>query len=152
MKPIVSIVAAAAMMAAGSAVFAHGHGDHEEHGYGESHEHHGDHGKHLAKGHYKFDTHDHEITRAWCVEHRDRLPVGFRTVDRLSPQLEARLRIGSVLDVQLRPLIQPVPVDLVRLLPPPPVDLRYMAIGGHVALLDAAHRLHDLLPLPPLPF
>ena len=43
-------------------------------------------------------------------------------------------------------------MDLMKLLPPPPTELRYAAIGGHVALLDAAHRLHDLLPLPPLPF
>ncbi len=161
MKTIVSIVVSAAMIAAGSAVYAKSHQDHDdqgdqgdryEHGSHASHHEHHDNGKHLAKGHYKFDHNDHEITRRWCEEHRENLPVGFRPVDRLAPELEAHLHVGGVLDVTLRSHMLPVPTDLVRLLPPPPPDLRYMAIGGHVALLDATHRVHDLLPVSPMPF
>lgn len=149
MKRFVSIAACFAFVVAGAAVLAKEHGP-EEHG--DSDKHHADQGKHLAKGHHKFDDHDREITRAWCVEHRERLPIGFRPDDRLSPEFEARLRVGSILDVALRNQIHPVPADLMRRLPAPPVSLHYIAIGGHVGLVDGAHRLQDLLPLPPLPF
>jgi hypothetical protein len=152
MKTLLSIVACCVMVVAGSAASAK---EHEEHGHGkheDNHGHHSDHGKHYANGHHKFDDHDREITRSWCAENRDRLPAGFRPDDRLSPEIEARLRVGSVLDVELKSRVVPLPTDLLKRLPPPPVDLHYVALGGHVALLDAAHRLHDLLPLPPLPF
>ena len=148
MKRIVSIAAGLAVVFAGAAVPAKDHG-HE--GHGESAKHHSDQGKHLAKGHHKFDDRDREITRSWCVEHRERLPIGFRPDDRLSPEFEARLRVGTILDVRLRDHIFPVPSSLVRLLPPPPINQHYIAIGGHIGLLDGAHRLQDLLPLPPLP-
>jgi Ni/Co efflux regulator RcnB len=123
--------------------------DHYSHDDQSSHE---DHGRHLAKGHHKFDDRDREITHAWCNEHRDRPPVGFREVDRLPPQLEIQLKVGAILPLDLRKHIVPMPTDLLHRLPAPPVDVQYVAIGGHVALMDQAHRLHDLLPLPPLPF
>jgi hypothetical protein len=112
---------------------------------------HEDQGRHLAKGHHKFDANDREIANRWCVEHRQSLPIGFRSADRLTPQFESRLRVGVVLDTDLRRLVHPVPSDLLHRLPPPPVDLHDIAIGGHVGMLDNAHRLHDLLPLPPMP-
>jgi Ni/Co efflux regulator RcnB len=148
MKRLVSIVAGLAVVFAGAAALAKEHG-HE--GHGDSNKHHQDQGRHLAKGHHKFDDRDREVTRVWCVEHRERLPVGFRPDDRLSPEFEARLRVGSILDIRLRNQINPVPSSLVRLLPPPPVSQHYIAIGGHIGLVDGAHRLQDLLPLPPLP-
>ena len=101
------------------------------------------------KGHHKFDDHDREVTRKWCVEHRERLPVGFRPEDRLNPEFEARLKVGALLDVHLRDHIYPVPSSLVRLLPPPPVNTHYIAIGRHIGVVDHAHRIQDLLPLPP---
>ena len=149
MRRLVSITALLAVVTVGAAAPAKEHGQEEHDG---SKKHHTDQGKHLAKGHHKFDDHDREITRAWCVEHHGRLPIGFRPDDRLSPEFEARLRVGAVLDVRLRNQVHPIPSDLLRRLPAPPIDLHYIAIGGHVALLDHAHRLHDLLPLPPLPF
>jgi Ni/Co efflux regulator RcnB len=140
MKRILSIVAGLAVVFAGAAAPAK-----EHHEQGEHH----DEGKHLAKGHHKFDDHDREVTRSWCVEHRERLPVGFRPDDRLAPEFEARLKVGTILDVKFRDHIYPVPSSLVRLLAPPPVNMHYIAIGGHIGLLDGAHRLQDLLPLPP---
>jgi Ni/Co efflux regulator RcnB len=134
MKRILSIAAVAAL------VFGAGIAAAKEHA---------DQGKHKAKGHHKFDDHDREVTRVWCVEHRERLPVGFRPEDRLNPEFEARLRVGTILDVRLRDHIYPVPSSLVRLLPPPPVSNHYIAIGGHIALIDSSRRLQDLLPLPP---
>jgi len=147
MKRFVSIVAGLAVVFSGAALAKeHGH-----EGHGDSNKHHEDQGKHLAKGHHKFDDRDREVTRVWCVEHRERLPIGFRPDDRLSPEFEARLRVGSILDIRLRNQINPVPSSLVRLLPPPPINQHYIAIGGHIGLVDGAHRLQDLLPLPPLP-
>jgi hypothetical protein len=136
-----------AAMGIGTAV-AHDH----EHSSKKKNNHHEDNGRHLAKGHHKFDDRDREITQTWCRQHRDRLPVGFRDVDRLPPQLDARLQVGIVLDLDLRKQIHPLPTDLLRQLPAPPTGVQYIAIGGHVGLVDAAHRLHDLLPRPPLPF
>ena len=130
----------------------HGENDQgEDHGY--KHGHHSDHGKHFANGHHRFDDQDRVIVESWCRENRESLPVGFRPEDRLTPELETHLRIGNTLDVRLQGLATPLPGNLVKLLPPPPPDLSYFAIGGHLALTDAAHRLHDLLPLrlPPLP-
>lgn len=144
MKRLVSIAAGLALVFAGAAALA-------KEGPGKPKKYHSDRGRHLAKGHHKFDDHDRDVVRTWCVERRDRLPIGFRPDDRLSPEFEARLRIGMLLDVRLRNQIHPVPSSLVRLLPPPPINHHYIAIGGHIGLLDGAHRLQDLLPLPPLP-
>lgn len=113
---------------------------------------HHDNGRHVANGHHKFDDRDREITTAWCREHRAQPPVGFREVDRLPPQIDAQLQVGVVLNFDLRKQIHPLPTDLLRQLPPPPVGIQYIAIGGHIGLMDGAHRLHDLLPRPPLPF
>jgi Ni/Co efflux regulator RcnB len=134
MKRILSIAAVAALVLGGGIAAAKEHSDN---------------GKHKAKGHHKFDDHDREVTRSWCVEHRERLPVGFRPEDRLAPEFEARLKVGAILDVHLRDHINPVPSSLVRLLPPPPENAHYIAIGLHIGVIDHAHRLQDLLPLPP---
>src|SRR5262250_3060477 len=107
MKRILVIAAVVALIVAGESTEAKEHADQ---------------GKHKAKGHHKFNDRDREVTRTWCVEHRERLPVGLRPEDRLSPEFEARLRVGAILDVHLRDQISPVPSSLVRLLSPPPVN------------------------------
>ena len=145
MRRLVSIAAFVVVVCAGTAAPAKEHG---QEGHDESKKHHTDQGKHLAKGHHKFDNHDRDLVRTWCVERHERLPVGFRPDDRLAPEFEARLRVGTILDVRLRNQIYPVPSSLVRLLPPPPISTHYIAIGGHIGLVDGAHRLQDLLPLP----
>jgi len=150
MTKLVAIAACMTLILAGSVAVAKEHGSQGHHASKKKHD--KDQGRHLAKGHHKFDDRDREITRTWCVEHRERLPIGFRPADRLAPQFESRLRVGVVLDVDLRRQIHPIPVDLLRRLPAPPVGVRYITIGGHVGLLDGANRLHDLLPLPPMPF
>ena len=149
MKRLFSVVACMTVVLSGNAALANEHWLHGHHG---SKKPHSDQGSHQAKGHHKFDDHDRELTHVWCVENRERLPIGFRAVDRLSPAHESLLRVGAVLDVDLRKQIHPIPVDLLNRLPAPPVGVRYIAIGGHVGLLDGANILHDLLPLPPMPF
>jgi Ni/Co efflux regulator RcnB len=101
------------------------------------------------QGHTRFDDHDQQVTREWYNQHRDHPPTGFRKEDRLSADEEARLREGTVLDRNLRRKIHSAPHDLTRQLPPPPRRHRYVAIGGHVALIDnrnevkAVIHLHD---------
>jgi len=99
--------------------------------------------------HTQFDAHDQQVTHDWYNEHQSQPPAGFRSQDRLSPDEEGRLREGEVLDRSMRRKVHPAPADLTRRLPPPPHDHRYVAIGGHVALIDknngvkAVIHLHD---------
>jgi Ni/Co efflux regulator RcnB len=100
-------------------------------------------------GHDRFDDHDQQVTRDWYNQHKDHPPVGFRNEDRLSADEEARLREGAVLDKRLRHKVHAAPPELVRELPPPARNHRYVAIGGHVGLIDnrnhvkAVIHLHD---------
>ncbi len=160
MKQFAVLLVGAVLVVGGNAALAKNNGNHgnkESQGHQSSKKKahhdsgHQDNGLHLAKGHHKFDSRDREITEHWCTEHRYALPIGFRPADRLEPRFEARLQVGAVLDVDIRGFIHPIPSDLLRHLPPPPVDVSYVAIGGHVGLIDSAHRLHDLLPIPHLP-
>ncbi len=76
-------------------------------------------------------------------------PVGPRNQDRLSADEESRLHERAVLDKGLRKKAHSAPLDLSRRLPPPPSNHRYVAIGGHIALIDntfqvkAVIHLHD---------
>ena len=124
---------------------------HDDDSHSKKKHHHG-HGKHKAEKHQKLKDRDRKITQEWCREHRHNLPAGFREIDRLPPQLDVRIQVGVVLDAELRPHVHPVPFDLRHQLPVPPSGVKYVAIGGHIALIDRAHQLHDLLPRPPLPF
>lgn len=85
--------------------------------------------------HTKFDDRDRETVRSWYIAHRDRLPPGFRDQDRLPPQWEARLQPGSMLDVNMRRRVRPVPPDLIRTLPAPPRDYRYAVLDGHIIIV-----------------
>jgi Ni/Co efflux regulator RcnB len=100
--------------------------------------------------HTQFDAHDQQVTQDWYKEHQAHPPIGFRSKDKLSSEEEGRLREGAVLDQNMRRKVHPAPVDLTRRLPPPARDHRYVAIGGHVALLNnknnsvtAVIHLHD---------
>jgi Ni/Co efflux regulator RcnB len=100
------------------------------------------------QGHTQFDDKDRQTTTEWYNQHKDHPPAGFRDQDRLTAEQEGRLREGEKLDNDLRKRVKPVPEDLRRRLPPPPSDHRYVAIGGHVGLIDnnfqvkAVIRLH----------
>ncbi|MGH9520844.1 MAG: hypothetical protein ACRD2D_14390 [Terriglobales bacterium] len=106
------------------------------------------HGHGRAEGHYKhFSDHDRQEVRDWEGEHRGHWPKGFRERDRLAPQLEAELRVGVVLQPELRRRIEPVPASLVVLLTPPPPDYRYVALGDHICLVDRGLHVADILHL-----
>lgn len=86
--------------------------------------------------HTRFDARDRENAEEWYMEHRADLPVGFREEDRLTPDLEARLRSGEVLDPELRWRTEAVPGELLQTLPPAPRNHRYVALAGHLLLVD----------------
>ncbi len=88
------------------------------------------------RGHTRFDDHDQQVTRGWYNQHRDHPPAGFRNEDRLSAEEESRLREGAILDERLRSKMHPAPEELTRQLPPPARNYRYVAIGGHIGLID----------------
>jgi Ni/Co efflux regulator RcnB len=101
------------------------------------------------QGHTQFDEHDQQVTRDWYNQNQSHPPAGLRNQDRLSADEESRLHEGAVLDKDLRKKVHPAPPDLARRLPPPPKDHRYVALGGHVGLIDnnfqvkAVIHLHD---------
>jgi Ni/Co efflux regulator RcnB len=96
-----------------------------------------------------LDEHDQQVARDWYSQHQDHPPAGLRSQDRLSPEQESRLHEGAVLDKDLRKKAHPAPRELSQRLAPPPPDHRYVAIGGHISLIDkdynvkAVVHLHD---------
>jgi Ni/Co efflux regulator RcnB len=93
----------------------------------------------------KFNDHDRQAGKDWYNNHRSNLPKGFREQDRLAPELRDRLKVGVVLDSDLRGHMYPVPSDLLAVLTPPPAGCRYMVIDGQVVLLDRDWRVVDIL-------
>ena len=88
-----------------------------------------------------------QIARDWYNEHHDNLPEGLRHEDRLTAEQEARLREGAVIDNDMRDRIRPAPRDLSDRLPPPPRDHRYVAVGGHIGLIDNNFQVKALIHL-----
>ncbi|HUX67187.1 MAG TPA: hypothetical protein VMV31_06840 [Terriglobales bacterium] len=111
-------------------------------GRGRGHE--GDHGRGWGR---HFDRHEREAIHHWQDEHREHPPLGFRAQDRLPPGLESRLRIGMVLEPELRRRMRPVPRGLLVLLAPAPRRYRYVVIGDHICLVGRGDRLDDVLHL-----
>ena len=86
--------------------------------------------------HTRFDARDRELAGEWYRERQADLPSGFREEDRLTPNSESRLRVGEVLDSDLRGKIQPVSADLLQKLPLAPRNYRYVILDGHLLLVD----------------
>ena len=99
------------------------------------------------QGHTQFDDKDRQTTSDWYNKNKDHPPAGLRSQDRLSSDQESRLREGAVLDQDLRRRVHPVPEGLRRRLPPPPRDHRYVAIGGHVGLIDNHYQVKAVIHL-----
>jgi hypothetical protein len=60
--------------------------------------------------------------------------------DRLPPGLERQLVVNGTLPPGLqKKKIQPVPVDLERILPPPPPNFRHVVIGGNLVLVNRSN-------------
>ena len=88
---------------------------------------------HAEARYYRDDRDD---IHAWYIRHESNLPPGLAKKDRLPPGLEKQLVVRGHLPPGLQKKIEPVPVELVRELPPPPPDCRHVIIGGHLVLLN----------------
>jgi Ni/Co efflux regulator RcnB len=95
----------------------------------------------------QFDDHSQQVARDWNNQHQKNPPAGLRTQDRLSADQESRLHEGAVLDKDMRRHAHPAPPDLVRQLPPPPSQHRYVAIGGHIGLIDNSYQVKAVIHL-----
>jgi len=85
---------------------------------------------------HQFTDHDHDSMSSWYQAHRNNLPRGLAARDRLSASLEAKLVVHVDLIPDLRRRIHPLPADFIALLPPAPYGCEYVALGGHVVLID----------------
>ena len=83
----------------------------------------------------------------WYNQHQGNLPEGLRPEDRLTPDQESRLKVGVVMDNDIRDKVRPAPQDLADRLPPPPADHRYVAVGGKVGLIDKNYQVKAVIPL-----
>ncbi len=69
----------------------------------------------------------------------------FEGRQRWNDRYEQDIRVGAVLDPDLRRLARPVPADLLDRLPPRPRYLRYMIVGDHICLIDRWWTVRDVL-------
>ena len=93
----------------------------------------------------RFDDHDRREAREYYEHHRD--DRGFRERDWISRDDDERLRDGYVLDRGLRRRCRPLPVVLLREMPPCPRGYRYYLLGGNVVLVDDGYRVRDFIHL-----
>jgi hypothetical protein len=95
----------------------------------------------------QFNDHDQQVTRDWYNQHQAHPPAGLRKQDRLSTDEESRLHEGGVLDKSMRRKVYPAPAELSRQLPPPPPEHRYVAVGGHIGLIDNKYQVKAVIHL-----
>lgn len=121
---------------------ATGQGNSQGHGKG-----HNKHNDEDQSEHY-YNQHHEASARAWYSQNESHLPPGLAKKDRLPPGLEKQLVRRGTLPPGLQKRIQPCPVELERLLPPPPPDCAHVLISGHVVLLNRRTNLVvDILTL-----
>ncbi len=126
----IAVWAAGIFLFTASAALAQDHGK----GHGKGHEKHGDDDDNGSQHYYK--AHDRDEIHGWYVEHANNLPPGLAKRDRLPPGLERQLVLRGTLPPGLQKKIQPVPVELERVLRPPPPECGHVLIGGHIVLLN----------------
>jgi hypothetical protein len=125
----------------------HGRGrGHDKEDRGRGHREHRDNGRHRGwykdrEGRYRFDDYDRRAVVRYYDEHRDErwfrepMPRGVR------------LGYGYVLEPRYRRYCHPLPVVMLRELPPPPPNYRYFLFGGRVVLFDSGYRVQDFISL-----
>jgi hypothetical protein len=81
----------------------------------------------------------------WYSQHQGNLPEGLRPEDQLSADQQSRLKVGVVMDNDIRDRAHPAPPDLANRLTPPPPDHQYVAVGGQVGLVDKNYQVKALI-------
>lgn len=118
--------------------------DHD-HDRGRDHEkEHHDRGRHRGwerdrHGRYRFDAYDRRAVEHYYREHRDERWFRERAPRGLA------LGYGRIIEPRYRRYCRPLPVVMLRELPPPPYGYRYFFIGGNVVLVDRGYRVHDFI-------
>jgi hypothetical protein len=125
-RRFIAVAAVALIGLFGALILAQGHGQRQE--------------PDLRRGaqHTRFDAKDRANVGEWyrARQQEQDLPNGFQSSDVLSSASESRLRVGELLDPDLRSETLPVPSELLQKLPPAPGDYRYLVLDGHLLLVD----------------
>ena len=85
---------------------------------------------------YAYSQHDRDELHNWYDHHQGSLPPGLAKKDRLPPGLEKKMVIHQLMPVEYRQYVHPAPVEIVRVLPPPPPDCEHVVVGGHIVLMN----------------
>lgn len=85
---------------------------------------------------YAYSKHDRDQVQDWYEHHRGNLPPGLAKKDRLPPGLEKKMVVHEVIPAEYRVYVHPAPVEIVRVLPPPPPDCEHVVVGGRIVLMN----------------
>lgn len=123
------------------------HGDHHDDGHWRDK--HKDHGDDDEDRHgYGFAERDRDEIRGWYSANYQHLPPGLAKKYRLPPGLERQLVIRATFPADLEQQVYPVPVDLARMLPPPPPDCERVTVGAHIVVRTrSTHVILDIFHL-----
>jgi hypothetical protein len=92
-------------------------------------------------GRYRFNDDARHAAENYYRDHRSEFREHWRGDDR------PPIAYGYVIESRYRRYCRPVPVTLVRELPPPPEGFRYYLFNGNVVLLDDGYRVQDFIHL-----
>jgi Ni/Co efflux regulator RcnB len=123
-------------LTAGTSLAVQGKGNGNGHGKGHDKHDRDDDDRGNGQGGGGYNDHHRDAAQRWYHEHQSNLPPGLAKRDRLPPGLERQLVARGTLPPGLQKKIQPVPVELVRELPPPPPDCRHVFVGGSLVLVN----------------
>jgi Ni/Co efflux regulator RcnB len=85
---------------------------------------------------YSYSKHDRDEMNDWYEHHRGNLPPGLAKKDRLPPGWEKKMAVHQVMPAEYREYVRSAPVEIVRVLPPPPPDCEHVVVGGHIVLMN----------------
>jgi len=95
--------------------------------------------------HIKFDDHDRQVIRDWYNPDRDRILVGLRDPNRVSPYVDSRLQIDPAHDADM-PIRRPALIEFWYRLTSSFRNYQYVAIRGHVTAIDDDYQdINDLV-------
>lgn len=95
----------------------------------------------------QFNDHDQQVTKDWYSQHKTHPPMGLRDQDRLKPDQESQMHEGGTIDRETRRQVHPAPPTLVHQLTVPPPDQHYVAVGGHIGLVDKNYNVKAVVHL-----